>query len=539
MVQFLAWLSPRWSHLQKSQLIFSLQNDIRPPTLDIADSAAKTRTELHIKTTEKKINKARTKLRGACKKGSYNEITKALDSILNTSLEANLANDIQAAQQILSSIEENESLDLEHKILNYAALVAFVVNRLGFFPLPTILKKIKRLTPQQRDGMGPEAFLDAVVDAVKPFAKVLPGLMPLFVKQQDGDFETIPKADAASKEWAEEFIHETEKKIDKKRRKLHKACEEKSVELITKSLLKIKRTPSRLVLVKEVEAAQIILKALTQDDSILNEPKEPNGSESSSSLASLNESKVMSNKITAIEEKNVVQAAVHKFTTIALMCLETNPLYPVADIMSQTKTSSVDTLFRDEFVARVVVHMKKDRRLKYIKDPHGRAAFMLSDKEGIESNNAVETAIQAQVTIFTAYALKTLEKIQYYHVANIHGQIKTSPVGGMKKEDFIACVVDRMKLNKQFNYTMDPRGNPAFKLASFKSTESSQFADSLLDSEERKGCHSAEAPNASVGSANMAAYFQSVMQEESIIKEAMKAFEAEAMKALETKLCLC
>ncbi|CAK4188184.1 unnamed protein product [Aphanomyces euteiches] len=33
----------------------------------------------------------------------------------------------------------------------------------------------------------------------------------------------------------------------------------------------------------------------------------------------------------------------------------------------------------------------------------------------------------------------------------------------------------------------------------------------------------------------MAAYFQSVMQEESIIKEAMKAFEAEAMKALETK----
>ncbi|CAK4247192.1 unnamed protein product [Aphanomyces euteiches] len=188
-------------------------------------------------------------------------------SILNPSFKTKLA------QKILSSMKKNGPLD--YNIQTCAAIVAFVVNRIGFFPVPTMLKMIKMLTPQQRGSLWPEAFLDAVVVAVKPFAKVLPGLMPLFVKQQEDDFETIPKADAASKEWAEEFIHETQKEIDKKRLKLRKACEEKNVELITKILLKIKRTPSRLVLVEEVKDAQIILKALTQDESQSNQAEAP------------------------------------------------------------------------------------------------------------------------------------------------------------------------------------------------------------------------------------------------------------------------
>ncbi|KAG9398537.1 hypothetical protein AC1031_014319 [Aphanomyces cochlioides] len=153
----------------------------------------------------------------------------------------------------------------------------------------------------------------------------------------------------------------------------------------TKNLHKIELTPSRVALVKEVEAAQITLKALTQDESRVNQAEELFAPpESCCSLASPDESKDMRDKITAINVKNAVQAAAHKFTARALMWLETNPQYYIANIMSQTKTRPVDGLSRDEFVARIVVHMKQDTRLKYAKDAQGRPAFMLSKNKGSE-----------------------------------------------------------------------------------------------------------------------------------------------------------
>ncbi|KAG9398536.1 hypothetical protein AC1031_014318 [Aphanomyces cochlioides] len=471
------------------------------------------------------------------------------------------------------------------------------------------MKWIKSLSTKQRSGVTPEAFLDAVVIAAKPYARLSSGVPPLFVKQRESSSLPIPKANADSHEWAQKYILRTKKLIDKTRSKLQSACEEENEESIANMVHKIVRTPYRAILKEETAAARKILKVLKERRSnadvlsALDSPK---------CISSLDENKVISDETNA-NDLDTIQTSVDKFTLIALDWLSNNIYYYLADIETQIKTSPaegisteqfaalvvdrmklekrlnygldpkgipvftlasgatqsaleksfvqlefatqsalkkssvqlelevqapvekytglaltwlaknaifrvetieaeitsspVEGLTRKDFIAEVLSRMKQDERLIFVTSPNGNQVFLRGVKravrpntsrsefenavEAAEPNNAVETAIQAQVTKFTAYALKSLGKIQYFHVANIHGQIKTSPVDGMTKEDFIACVVDRMKLDKQFNYTIDPRGNPAFKLASFGSTESSlveistacQISTSALSSE--------------------------------------------------------
>ncbi|CAK4501332.1 unnamed protein product [Aphanomyces euteiches] len=190
-----------------------------------------------------------------------------------------------------------------------------------------------------------------------------------------------------------------------------------------------------------------------------------------------------------------LQEAVTKFTGIALKWLKTDPYYHVADIKGQTKSSPVQGLSKDDFVARIVDKMKQDKRLTFAIDPKGRQIFKLSN-DAPRCSIDLEIAMQGSVAKFTAFALKHLAKQEFFYVANLEGQIKSSPVIGISRDDFVARVVDRMKQGGRLKFDTDFKGRQVFVLAR---TES----------------------------------------EQSMIEDAIRAFEAEAMKALETKDYVC
>ncbi|CAK4806247.1 unnamed protein product [Aphanomyces euteiches] len=328
---------------------------------------------------------------------------------------------------------------------------------------------IKTLGKKKLGGKTHDEFFDVVVSAVSLFATVTSDAPQMFLKKRKISSQMKHGANSAAKEWADRYITKTEKEIEKARLKLFQACLEKNPEGITNAINFIRSEPLHLKLAKDIQVAERILDSIAEKKPQAIDQSTKKATESSSSpVTTIKKDNHIGMESASDELQIAIEAAVEKFTTIALKWLATNSKYHVADIVGQTKTSPVQGVTNEEFADKIVDRMKQDKRLEFAVDPKGRPVFMLSvqnsEEEATKSSKELELAIQAEVEKFAIYALNTLGNNKYFYVANIEGQVKTSPVKELSRDDFVARLVDRMKIDKRLKFAVCPNGKDVFVL---------------------------------------------------------------------------
>ncbi|KAG9398540.1 hypothetical protein AC1031_014322 [Aphanomyces cochlioides] len=361
-----------------------------------------------------------------------------------------------------------QPVGFDQNLESSVAIVAIVLDRHGYFPVSDFMAWIKTLPKKKLGGKTHDEFFDVVVSAVSLFATVSSDAPQMFLKKRKISCQMKHGANSAAKEWADRYITKTDKVTEKARLKLFQACLEKNPEGITNAINFIRSEPLHLKLAKDIQVAERILDSIAEKKPQAIDQSTKKATESSSSPVSTNKDNHIGMESASNELQIAIEATVEKFTTIALKWLATNSKYHVADIVGQTKTSPVQGVSNEELADKIVDRMKQDKRLEFAVDPKGRPVFMLSaqnsEKEVTKSSKELELATQAEVEKFTTYALNTIGNNKYFYVANIEGQVKTSPVKELSREDFVARIVDRMKIDKRLKFAVCPNGKDVFIL---------------------------------------------------------------------------
>ncbi|CAK4189635.1 unnamed protein product [Aphanomyces euteiches] len=575
---------------------FLKQAEINPVYYyQVSDPAAKEYTVECILTINKKLAKVRFPLREDCGEENTCAITRSLNIIQQSGDYTILDDDIQNPQRILETLKTEKVVDPDEFlpiVRKCVAVVVRVLDRFGYFPVLGMLKWIEPSIAKQNSDITLQAFLNVVVIAVKPFARLSSDVPQVLVCQRELGRLQHPNVKPAAHAWATKYIQTFEKWIDHLRSNLRSACEEENVEKITEMLSKIVHSPCCRALEMETAAARKILKAHKENHLSVNQVSVLSDRDLFTEIMSPREIKQKSDDSTTMPLADAIEAVVDEITAITLDWLSNHLFCHVADIARHIRTKSVEGIPTEVIPALVIDRMKLDRRLKYGLDAQGYPVFELAGlisnpapvKSFIElettvqcsndksSNNgslhskpddSLESAIQSTVEKFAAMANHKQWVVIY--VDEIESELSYVPLKYMSKQDYVARIVDRMKHDKRFKYATDSKERAFFELVTAETTvvppstrertkKSSTMKCSVLEApysprseiseivSEGSGMNSSPEKKTSLkaledsqGGATMAAYFQRLMKGEAMIEDAIQVFQEEAMKALEMK----